>query len=289
MFSDTSSAKRTGIPSWPELRGNERQRHESFTPSGPVSADIATRSGDVRIRSHAGRELTVTVTFKGDASPDRLDEVEIDFDQAHNVLSVRTNRGEGGDSMRSLKGLLKGASWFDLGGSAPDIDVLMPGDSSVEVSTASGDTLVDGSLDHLGLASASGDVVVTGTVGVLDVKTASGDVRVGAVRSSFHCRSASGDVTCDATGDDTRIHTASGDVVVTARQAGRIEIRAVSGDVRVSVSSGLVVDVNGNSVAGAVNSTIPLDLLGGGEGDAATVAIEVSTVSGDIRIDKAAG
>jgi DUF4097 and DUF4098 domain-containing protein YvlB len=77
-------------------------------------------------------------------------------------------------------------------------------------------------------------------------------------------------------------------VALTAVRPGEISARAVSGDIRISVKPGLVIDVDGTTVSGDMGSSIPLDSSGddGGDDDE-TVSIRVTTVSGDVKISRA--
>jgi DUF4097 and DUF4098 domain-containing protein YvlB len=74
---------------------------------------------------------------------------------------------------------------------------------------------------------------------------------------------------------------------LTAEREGDISVRAVSGDIRVSVKPGLIIDVEGTTVSGDMGSSIPLD-YGDGDGDEGeTVTVRLVTVSGDVRISRA--
>jgi hypothetical protein len=200
------------------------------------------------------------------------------FNESTGTLEVRTRDG-GGPGKRMERG-----SWFSFGDSDLDVDLVIPADSAVEVTTVSGGTTCDGSFDDVRITSVSGDVQLNADVHVADVKTASGDVDARRIHDSLRCRTASGDVSCDSSAQITDISSASGDVRVVAEQPGQLSIKVVSGDVLVQVARGLAVDINGNTVSGDMGTNIDLDGAGDG-GD--ELFIKVSTVSGDVRIDKA--
>ena len=141
-----------------------------------------------------------------------LDEAVIEFDERKNTLVVRTRTHENFNAMRGFKAAIRRGSWFEFGGSDPDVHIALPEGSSVEVTTASGDTEVIGVLAKATVTSASGNVSVADEVGVLEMKTASGDVTSASVRESLTCHSASGNVRCDGAGTTTKIRTASGSV-----------------------------------------------------------------------------
>jgi hypothetical protein len=264
----------------------DRERRESFSPSGPVHAKVSTRSGDVTVRTGEGHRLEVTLSADSAKEEELLALAKIHFDATSNKLEIRTQPGEHFDSRRSFRAGGK-RRWLDFGHSDLNVLVVLPQLSSLEVATVSGDTAVHGTLDHVSVASVSGDVNVPDLSTTLEVHTASGDVLAGRVLESLKCRSASGDVDCLGAAAKSEIMSASGDVVVSADRPGDLVVRVVSGDVKVRVARGLAVDVNGRTISGDMGSNIDLDASSDVTSDEESLYIKVNTVSGDIRIDKA--
>jgi DUF4097 and DUF4098 domain-containing protein YvlB len=260
-------------------------RQEIYRASGPVRADVVTKSGDIAVQVGLEHEVKVTLKATGSNGDALLANAELHFDEKSNELIVRTQRPDQFDSLSGLTNLfMKSLRSGDL-----DVTLTLPEGSSIDVITGSGDTVTRGALADIDVTTGSGDVKVGDTVNSVNVKTGSGDVVTGHVLENFECRCASGDVRCDGAATTTDIHTASGDVVVLAERSGDIAIRAVSGDVRINVKPGLVIDVNGTTVSGDMGSAIPLDSSGGGDesDEGETVSINVVTVSGDFRISRA--
>jgi predicted membrane protein len=264
----------------------EHERNQSFTSTGEVHADVSTRSGDVSVDTHAGREILVTLGAQSGSHQHLLDEADITFDAEKNVLRVRSQTNNGFESLMNLKDLLKKKTWTDEFNHGVNVHITLPRGSSVEIASASGDIDIEGDVTHVKAITASGDVVVGTDVASLDVKSTSGDVRTGPVRERLECQSASGDVQCSGAASTTIIRTASGDVAVEASIAAVISVRAVSGDVRIAVARGLAVDVKGASVSGEMASSIALDAEGDGASASETVTIDVTTVSGDVHVDR---
>jgi DUF4097 and DUF4098 domain-containing protein YvlB len=251
-------------------RASGLERREQFVASGPVLANVTSKSGDVNVRTTAGSNVEVTLRANA-SNAHLLDLAEVHFNESTGTLEVRTRDGEGpGKKMER-------GSWFSFGNSDLDVDIVIPVDSAVDVTTVSGDTIFEGTLDDIGITSVSGDVRLNADVNVADVKTASGDVDARRVHDSLRCRTASGDVSCESAAQITDISS--------AEQPGELSIKVVSGDVLVRVARGLAVDINGNTVSGDMGTNIDLDGAGDGSGD--ELAIKVATVSGDVRIDKA--
>jgi len=256
----------------------ELERVEHFSAPGPVHAVVTTTSGDVFVRVTTDNEVTVTL-LAADKHEHLLADASIHFDQWRGRLDVNTRATRPGRHHKR--------SWLDF--SSGDLDVLLtlPAGSSLTTMSMSGDTSVEGSLDELSVSGASGDVVVTGELMALDVRSASGDVRCGPVKERLRVRSASGDVHCEGAGVSTEITTASGDVRLGAYQPGDVNVKVVSGDVRITVQPGLAVDINGTSMTGELGTNIDLDAPTTNVDDEGELKIRVTTVSGDVRIDKA--
>ena len=265
----------------------EHERTESFTSTREVHAYVSTRSGDVIIDTHDDREILVALSARSGAHQHLLEQTVVTFDAESHVLRVRAKMNDGFESRQNIKELFKKRTWNDGPDGAVYVHVTLPIGSSVEIATASGDSKIQGHVAHVKAATASGDVVVGSDVVTLDVRSASGDVRAQRVRDRMECQNASGDVQCTGAASTTIIRTASGDVNLVATMAGDISVRAVSGDVRIGVAPGLALDVKGTSVTGEMASSIALDAEGDGASASETVAIEITTVSGDVHINRA--
>jgi DUF4097 and DUF4098 domain-containing protein YvlB len=150
-----------------------------------------------------------------------------------------------------------------------DVKIRCPEDADVELSTHSADLDGNGRLGSVGVRSASGDVSVDAVGGAATVNTVSGDARLGETQGLASVTSVSGDVELDA-------------VVAGAR------LNSVSGDLHVAARRGLALWIDAQSVSGSVTSDLD---VGGGEGEGeggAQVELRARSVSGDIRITRAA-
>jgi DUF4097 and DUF4098 domain-containing protein YvlB len=279
--SDRSSEHRGG-----ESVISKLERHEVFEASGAGIARVTTSSGDVTIGASESNVIEVTLSVKDVSNQKMLDEAVVEFDARKNSLVVRTRTHENFNVVRGFKAGIRRNSWFEFGGSDPDVHVALPEGSTVEVTTASGDTEIIGVLARASVTSASGSVSVADEVGVLEMKTASGDVSTANVRESLTCHSSSGNVRCDGAGTTTKIRTASGSIRLSVDVPSDISVHTVSGNVAVTVARGLEVDVDASSISGRLSSTMPLD---GTTSDSPKDAVSISarTVSGDVLVSSA--
>jgi hypothetical protein len=135
------SSTSTGGPN--ERGGSHFEREATFSPSGPERAKIATRSGEVMVRTGENNELVVTLSANSPKFANLLELAEIHFDAKTNQLEIRSQQQNGGGS-RGRR--VSRASWFDFGGT--DLDA--PGEVSggeeviyVKVNTVSSDLRAD--------------------------------------------------------------------------------------------------------------------------------------------------
>ena len=160
---------------------------------------------------------------------------------------------------------------------------------TVDFKTASGDAHIDNAADAL-FKSASGDVHVETVRAALDVKTVSGDVHVGSVARDSNVQAVSGDVYIADAGGSIRANTVSGDQRYEAVVRGRLELRAVSGDIGVGIRRGSRVFIDANTVSGSTSSEFDLSdapTPATPDPDAPLVEVFAKTVSGDVRLERA--
>jgi DUF4097 and DUF4098 domain-containing protein YvlB len=264
--------------------GNERR--VQFSPSGPLHVSVATQSGNILVTATDAEDVSVTLRADSSKFSYLLDAAVVEFDSTRNALFIVTTPKVVSFSSRGPRSG-PARSWFDFGSSDPEVLVEVPRGTSLDINTVSGETSLRGSLGVVSVKSVSGDVVARDTSDALDVQTASGGIHSGHVATTLKCKSASGDVVCHGAAARTEIYSASGDILVSADQPGNIVVRNVSGGVIVRVARGLAVDISGDTVSGDMGSNIDLSGPSGDIADDDVLTIKVTTISGDIRIDKA--
>jgi Putative adhesin len=274
-------------------------RHERFDTPGKLRLDLSVPAGEIDVRAEDDGETTVELEplRSNDASREAVESARIQLRErgdAHElVVDVRSARGLGiftrGAEVRLVVHCPAGAELEAEGGSA---DVQAAGRySSVSVQTGSGDVRVAGVDGDAKLRSGSGDLSLERADGELSAQTGSGDVEIGRTGRSAAVRSASGDVLVrDATLELTA-QTASGDVRVEAVSVGEVSVQSASGDVYVGVRKGRTVWMDAKSMSGETTSDFAVGDAPGEpeqEEEGPLVELRIQTMSGDIRIARAA-
>jgi hypothetical protein len=257
--------------------------HTFHTPL-PAALEVSIPSGDIDVESVDGEETSLTVS--GDER--LLEHVEVRHDGGRVTVTLH-DKGKFGISFSgsgfSIGGLVFGSEGLRVGARVPH-------GGSVKVKTASADTQLAGHFGALELNSASGDLHLRGeAVGDATVKTVSGDVELERVDGDLSVQCVSGDIRARAVAGSVDTKSVSGDIRVEAVTAGQVRFTSVSGDIEIGIAAGSLLDVDAGSTSGDLSSEVPLasEPPVAGEAVAApTVVLRGRTVSGDVRVFRAA-
>jgi hypothetical protein len=233
-----------------------------FPADGPVELRLRIVSGDITVSAAATQTATVTLTGDRPGTTDQTG-ARVEFERG--TLSVNVPEGSSKGHHGSV-----------------DATIELPEGSSCLVDTVSADVRCTGQLAAVDIRTVSGDIGAERVSGLAQVHTASGDVYVGEAGTA-KAQSTSGDVSIGRVGDVT-VRTASGDVSIEAATGRQVEVKSSSGDIGVRVPPGLGVYLDLSSVSGSVSSELdPAE-----EADGPQLTLECRTISGDVRVSRAA-
>lgn len=164
-----------------------------------------------------------------------------------------------------------------------DYKIWVPDGAAVDLKSVSGDVdvapiggkakveCVSGNVDLLGAAGAevqlvSGDLVVENIAGDLFINAVSGNITANKVKGSVESETVSGDVRMtDVAGSrKVSVKTVSGSVtyIGAVEPDGRYELKAHSGDVRMSIPAGSSFDLEANTFSGDIDSDFEITVSG---------------------------
>jgi DUF4097 and DUF4098 domain-containing protein YvlB len=261
-----------------------------FPGSDPIDVHIDLPSGSIAIAAEPTEATKVSLvpSRPGRDSDELIAQVTVEFSDGQLEITGPRNLG-----------LLRHRSGLDL-------TVKVPTSSRCTVRTASSDVACVGELGSLDAHTASGDVTAAVVHGPVQLAVASGDVWLEEGSQGVTVHSASGDVRVLRASGDVSIDTASGDIqigtadgAVTVRAAsgdvridsfghGVADVNTVSGDVTVGVAAGIGVYLDLSSFTGDIRSDLDRSDDDDDDDGDADVTVKCKTVSGDVRIKKAA-
>jgi DUF4097 and DUF4098 domain-containing protein YvlB len=280
-------------------------RSETYSTPGPVRLNLEIPAGEIQVETGNTDETHVELeaVAKNDSVRDLVESSRIELvrrgdghevvveAKARSGISISLSRGPGirlgGPDVRLRITCPHGA---DLDIRTKSGDLRARGEfGTVDLKTASGDTQIEKAKGATRIKTASGDVHIDDVGSSLDVQSVSGDLHVGTVSGDIRAQLVSGDVHVRDAGGSINANTVSGDQRYEAVQRGRVELKAISGDVTVGVRTGARVYVDANTISGATSSEFELSdsPAAAPAPDAPLVELFVKTVSGDVRIERA--
>lgn len=251
-------------------------RQEQWSVGERPSLDIGVPAGLVEVRT--GAPGTVQLSLESPAAPD----FEISC-----IADRVTVRHPSRWSMRgrNCRLMVTVPTGTDVSVDAASAEVRLSGRlGAVRVRTASGDVKIDESL-RLELSTASGDFIC-GDVGTdATISTISGDCTITNVGGRIEATLTSGDLRVDRCTGDITVATTSGSARVGHCDGSDINLRSISGDLRLGLPSGIRVDADIATVSGSAHLPEPAPSTAPGV-ERRSVRLKLKTVSGDIRVDR---
>jgi DUF4097 and DUF4098 domain-containing protein YvlB len=267
---------------------------QTFETPGAVLVSVECASGDVVVDTHDAPSTEVNVRALRDdaATREAVENTRVELlergDGYEVAIAVPKRSGSFLGRDPKIRIEVRAPHGSDLSFSTASADVSGRGRlGSVRGKTASGDVTVS-DVAEVKVESASGDLRVADVSGSASLKTASGDIKAGRVGGLLDATAVSGDVRVDSAESGGSASAVSGDIDLTAVSEGEVNVRTVSGDVTVGVREGARVHVDVTTVTGDLKSDVPLDEVPGEGASGPLVDVRGRTVSGDLRIRRAA-
>lgn len=241
---------------------------QRFPTPNPIRLELKIPLGDVDAATVDGDQSTVAI----EGSPKLVDATTVELSGDRLTIGMRR----------------KSFGFFGAFDGSLSVTVRVPHHSTAELVTASGDAAFDGTWAELEARSASGDIVARGEIeGKAKIKTVSGDVQLAHVAGDLDAQSVSGRIATERVDGSASAKSVSGDIRVGSLREGRATVHSVSGDVEIGIASGTGVDVDAGTASGELSSEVALSSTPSGSAGP-TVIVRGKTVSGDIRIVRAA-
>lgn len=190
----------------------------------------------------------------------------------------------------------------------------VPAGARIDLESVSADVVVDGARGPVKVNTVSGDVGLALGSPEVTVQTVSGDLRLRAPAKLTKVNSVSGDLRMAGLQGKLSVETVSGNVELQGGKFSELKLKSISGDMRLDVSLADAAQINGETLSGEIRMIVPTALTGtallksfSGDascdgaravehqtgrrreyvwGDGHGAHIELSSFSGDIRIER---
>ncbi|MDR3419524.1 MAG: DUF4097 family beta strand repeat-containing protein [Nevskia sp.] len=241
-----------------------------------------------------------------------------------NEIAITGMLGSGVDHLEisgdadNLSVAVKLPKFVHRGGEA-DLRLMVPTTAGIAVETVSADVSVQGSRGAVKVQTVSGDVGLEAESPEVSVQTVSGDLIMHVPARSTQVNTVSGDLRLSGLQGKAAVETVSGNLQISGGKFSELRLKSISGDVRVDASFADTATVVGESLSGDITLHLPADASGtaalksfSGEaqcdaqqteassspgnkrreyrfGDGKGLKLELSTFSGDIRVDRKQG
>ncbi len=258
-----------------------------FAVTEPIDVSVHLQAGSVTVSAAPTDQITVDVqpTRSGRQAEEYAADVRVSFADGRLVIAEPAHSG-----------------WLRYG-SGLDIVVAVPAGSRCVLDTAAADISCLGEFASLSAKSASGEIKAATVTGAADlhstsgavslgsadtakVKTASGAIEVGQVHGDVHAVSVSGKVLIGTVGGSAIVQSSSGRLKIESLARGTAQLETVSGEIKVNVVPGTGVYLDLSSISGRVTSDLDSD--DGASGEQVDLRLSCKTVSGTIRVGRAA-
>ena len=254
------------------------RRDEQFTTGERTQLEVSVGAGT--IEAIAGSTGVVRVTIEA------RDTDSFEVFQIGDTVTIR-EESRWRSRNRRVRVIVEAPTAFDLSAQAGSADISTRGRAGVvKLRPGSGDVEVDRA-DRVDAKTGSGTVRIDGVSGNASISAASGDVSVRDAGGQLDASTASGDVSAAMVAGTVEIGTASGDVTVTRADGDTIAIKTLSGDIRLGLPTGIRVEPDISTMSGKVTLPTATSTSEPEAGTRRPVRIRLSSMSGDIRVERA--
>ena len=155
---------------------------------------------------------------------------------------------------------------FEFGSRTTRVDVSLPRDADLDVSTADGAIVLAPLAGEIRAHSGDGSIEADGLRGELTLTTGDGRIRASALDGSLVARSGDGGITLDGRFDRLEVGTTDGRVTATALEGSRLatgwDLRSGDGGLTLRVPATLRADLDLHTGDGGLTVDLPVEVSG---------------------------
>jgi len=159
-----------------------------------------------------------------------------------------------------------------------NLRIRVPVGMNVSVGSVSGHVRLEGQFGSIKVSTVSGHIEVGNASGDVDVRSISGHLIVERVDGRCRCNTKSGRIEIGWVGRETQAHTMSGNIEMGTAGVENIELKTISGGIRVRVDRGRHPRVRLKTLSGRSRSEVE---------QGSDFEINARTISGSIQVEEA--
>jgi DUF4097 and DUF4098 domain-containing protein YvlB len=186
------------------------QETKSFAVSGTPRVSIATYDGPITVHGWDQPQVRYTATKRAQ-DQDSLNQISIQAEQQGSTISINATNDESNGSVM--------------------LDVYVPRQASLHVSSGDGPLILDGVSGDITLRSNDGPITVTNSGGQLHVNTGDGPIHINKFDGQVDARTGDGPIALDGNFNELSARTGEGEISLTvpAGSSFTIETNASEG------------------------------------------------------------
>jgi hypothetical protein len=241
----TAAVMAVGLTGCLAHQGESGSINRTFAVDGPVRLELSNSGGDSKVSVGASGQVLIHADFQVKSWS------EHGANQRTAEMTTNPPLSQEGNLIRV------GGYGLHTSGVTINYSIVVPPDTEIHATSASGNVAVVGVRGPVFAASGSGNLSIAGVTGDVQARSGNGTVQLAAIQGQVQASTGSGDINLAGVHGDTRLQTGSGVIrlsapggaVVANMGSGSIEVSAPMDDLRVRTGSGNIA-VNGDPQPG---------------------------------------
>jgi Putative adhesin len=255
---------------------------KTFTVNGHAKVRVQTDDGGVRVSTGDIKQVEIRVTYKG-----------FTLDKDLRITTTQT-----GDTVEVVAKTASSWNWhWNVRNSALKVEVHMPKDADLDVTTGDGAVEADSITGNLDIRTGDGSVTVQGAKGDIHLRTGDGSIEARGLDGRVDASTGDGHINIQGRFDSLNLK--SGDGSVTARANGGSKVQSAwnihtgDGSIDLELPGELQANIDASTHDGHISLDIPVTVEGtfsssriNGKMNGGGTPIIVRTGDGSIHLNK---
>jgi hypothetical protein len=255
---------------------------KTFTVNGHAKVRVQTDDGAVRVSTGDIKQVEIRIIYKG---------YTLDKD-------LRVTTAQNGDSVEVVAKTVNAWSWhWNVRNSGLRVEVHMPKDADLEVTTGDGSVEADSIAGNLNIRTGDGSITVQGAKGDIQLRTGDGSIEGRGLDGRVDAATGDGHINIQGRFDSLNLKSGDGSVTARANGGSKVQsswnIHTGDGSVDLELPGELQANIDASTHDGHISLDIPVTVEGtfsssriNGKMNGGGTPIIVRTGDGSIHLNK---